>query len=134
MSRNLIYTIKGFEELSLLQVTHVHKSIPVFVGANAFKLFFSLQKFKLHLASTVISEENSSLVDMGTNQLLDLFTISGADKGQTARSSGPQHDVQGLSGVGNNIKEVLGGLTELWDEKQYEEEYDLSNFVKSLHG
>lgn len=34
-----------------------------------------LQQFKLNIANTVVSTENSSLHSMGTNQLLELFTI-----------------------------------------------------------
>lgn len=34
-----------------------------------------LQKFKMNIANTVISQENSSLQTMGTDQLLDLFTL-----------------------------------------------------------
>lgn len=34
-----------------------------------------LQKFKMNIANTVISQENTSLQSMGTDQLLDLFTL-----------------------------------------------------------
>lgn len=34
-----------------------------------------LQKFKISIANTVISQENSSLQSMGTDQLLNLFTL-----------------------------------------------------------
>lgn len=34
-----------------------------------------LQKFKMNIANTVISQENTSLQSMGTEQLLDLFTL-----------------------------------------------------------
>ena len=37
---------------------------------------WSLQKFKLNLANTVISQENSSLLSMNTSELLDLFQLS----------------------------------------------------------
>jgi len=37
----------------------------------------SLQKFKLNIANTVISQDNSSLQSMNTSDLLDLFQISG---------------------------------------------------------
>ena len=37
---------------------------------------YSLQKFKLNLANTVISQENSSLLSMNTSELLDLFQLS----------------------------------------------------------
>ncbi len=36
----------------------------------------SLQKFKLNIANTVITQENSSLTSMGTSDLLDLFQLS----------------------------------------------------------
>lgn len=42
-----------------------------------------LQKFKMNIANTVISQENSSLQSMGTDQLLDLFTL---DKVRSSRS------------------------------------------------
>lgn len=34
-----------------------------------------LQKFKMSIANTVISQENASLQSMGTDQLLNLFTL-----------------------------------------------------------
>lgn len=34
-----------------------------------------LQKFKMSIANTVISQENASLQSMGTEQLLNLFTL-----------------------------------------------------------
>lgn len=44
----------------------------------------SLQKFKLNIANTVISQENSSLSSMNTSDLLGLFQLSttAADKGE----------------------------------------------------
>ena len=38
---------------------------------------FSLQKFKLNIANTVIGQDNSSLQSMNTSDLLDLFQVSG---------------------------------------------------------
>lgn len=34
-----------------------------------------LQKFKMSIANTVINQENTSLQSMGTDQLLNLFTL-----------------------------------------------------------
>lgn len=54
------------------------------MGINALVLFYtcvyicSLQKFKLNLANTVISQENSSLLSMNTSELLDLFQLTDA--------------------------------------------------------
>jgi hypothetical protein len=46
----------------------------------------SLQKFKLNLANTVISQENSSLLSMNTSDLLDLFQLSD-NPGEMAKGS-----------------------------------------------
>ncbi|XP_033118487.1 TATA-binding protein-associated factor 172-like [Anneissia japonica] len=83
-----------------------------------------LQKFKMNIANTVISQDNSALQSMATEQLLDLFSL---DKGnqssidQTEEKDTPQ-----------SMKAVMSNLGELWDDKQYENEYDLSSFMQSL--
>uniref|UniRef100_A0A4W5R8G9 B-TFIID TATA-box binding protein associated factor 1 n=1 Tax=Hucho hucho TaxID=62062 RepID=A0A4W5R8G9_9TELE len=78
-----------------------------------------LQKFKMSIANTVISQENASLQSMGTDQLLNLFTL---DKGEESSSGGKA-----------SIKNVLDGLGDLWDQQQYETEYNLDSFMHSLH-
>uniref|UniRef100_A0A8C9TWL8 B-TFIID TATA-box binding protein associated factor 1 n=1 Tax=Scleropages formosus TaxID=113540 RepID=A0A8C9TWL8_SCLFO len=79
-----------------------------------------LQKFKMSIANTVISQENASLQSMGTEQLLNLFTL---DKGESpATASGKA-----------SMKSVLDGLGDLWDQQQYDTEYDLESFMNSLH-
>lgn len=85
-----------------------------------------LQKFKMSIANTVISQENSSLQSMGTDQLLNLFTL---DKDGKVEKS----DAASSSSGKTSMKSVLDGLGELWDQQQYEAEYDLDNFMLSLH-
>ncbi len=34
--------------------------------------------------------------------------------------------------VGGGLKKALENLPELWNEQQYQDEYDLSGFIKSL--
>lgn len=46
-----------------------------------------LQKFKMSIANTVINQENTSLQSMGTDQLLNLFTLD------TVRLAGPARQV-----------------------------------------
>ena len=92
---------------------------------------FRLQKFKLNIANTVISQENSSLGSMGTDQLLDLFTLDSTSKGhQVAKSS--QENLQSEQGGKVSFKAMLENFGELWDEKQYETEYNLDTFMSSL--
>uniref|UniRef100_A0A7M4F8G8 B-TFIID TATA-box binding protein associated factor 1 n=1 Tax=Crocodylus porosus TaxID=8502 RepID=A0A7M4F8G8_CROPO len=83
-----------------------------------------LQKFKMNIANTVISQENASLQSMGTDQLLDLFTLDKdgkTEKADTSSSSGKA-----------SMKSVLENLGELWDQEQYDSEYSLENFMHSL--
>lgn len=83
----------------------------------------SLQKFKVQTANTVISGENSHLESMGTEQLLDLFSHK---PGCTANGGG------GGMKSGSGMKAILETLPDLWDQKQYEDEYDLSQFMTKL--
>ncbi|KAK6487599.1 TATA-binding protein-associated factor 172-like [Huso huso] len=83
-----------------------------------------LQKFKMSIANTVISQENASLQSMGTDQLLNLFTLEKeekAGKGEAPGSSGK-----------TSAKSVLDNLGDLWSEEQYDTEYNLDSFMYSL--
>lgn len=93
--------------------------------------FYRLQKFKMTIANTVIGEDNSSLQTMSTDQLLDLFTLDDHHKGSNAAHS---HSDSLLPTAGNrqSMRVMLDSLEELWDEKQYESEYNLDNFMRSL--
>ncbi|XP_067042900.1 TATA-binding protein-associated factor 172-like [Acropora muricata] len=84
-----------------------------------------LQKFKLNIANTVISQDNSSLSTMDTGQLLDLFTVEKEKKKE--KSSAKQNNPGQAS-----LKTMMENLGELWDEEQYETEYNLDNFIESL--
>ncbi|KAG5421534.1 MOT1 [Candida metapsilosis] len=110
-----------------------------------------LQKFKMNIASTIVNQQNAGLQSMDTNQLLDLFDVE--DGGVKIEEGGNNDDTRvsgnangaNLGGDGGNnvTEELTGGLTgkaagavgelaELWDEQQYEDEYNLDNFIKTL--
>ncbi|XP_068114094.1 TATA-binding protein-associated factor 172 [Hyperolius riggenbachi] len=83
-----------------------------------------LQKFKMSIANTVISQENASLQSMGTDQLLDLFTLDKdgkSEKMETSEASGK-----------TSMKSILDNLGELWNQEQYDSEFSLDNFMHSL--
>lgn len=90
----------------------------------------NLQAFKLKMANTVISHENSCLETMGTDQLIDLFSVDDSKKRAGHQDS--------ITDTGDNkqstrgIKSIIESLPDLWDENSYETEYDLSSFIKSL--
>ncbi|XP_017119000.1 TATA-binding protein-associated factor 172 [Drosophila elegans] len=83
-----------------------------------------LQKFKILTANTVVSAENASLQTMGTSQIFDLFN-GGKDPGAVSGSTAQAHG-------GMSMNTIIENLPELWSEHQYEEEYDLGNFVQAL--
>ncbi|KAG5831429.1 hypothetical protein ANANG_G00303630 [Anguilla anguilla] len=81
-----------------------------------------LQKFKMNIANTVISQDNTSLQSMGTDQLLNLFSLDKTEKGESSAAASAKA----------SMKSVLDGLGDLWDQQQYETEYDLDSFMHSL--
>ncbi|CAH0388988.1 unnamed protein product [Bemisia tabaci] len=91
-----------------------------------------LQKFKLMTANTVISSENASLETMGTDKLLDLFTIGGQSGGMDQSTWSAPQSLNSTPGSNSSMKVILDSLPDLWDDKDYEEEYDLTNFVRTL--
>lgn len=60
-------------------------------------------------------------------QLLDLFSLD--DKKKESQKSSKNQPVASST---LTMKTVLETLPDLWEEKQYDEEYDLTNFVKNL--
>ncbi|XP_030839988.1 TATA-binding protein-associated factor 172 [Strongylocentrotus purpuratus] len=90
-----------------------------------------LQKFKLNIANTVITQDNSSLQSMGTEQLLDLFNLDmngPIGPGEATIEGNGSKSKQGP----NSMNSILSNLGDLWDESQYETEYNLEDFMQSL--
>lgn len=81
-----------------------------------------LQKFKTTIANTVISAENSSMQTMKVDQLFDLFDL---DKSMSDQSDDKEKECKSRASV-------LEILPELWEQQQYDSEYDLTNFIASL--
>lgn len=97
-----------------------------------------LQKFKMNIASTVVNQQNNGLANMDTHQLLDLFDTDNVpsqekvEKQQQDSNGTGMEDITNETGLSGKAKEALGELKELWDPSQYEEEYNLDNFIKTL--
>lgn len=89
-----------------------------------------LQKFKLMTANTVISSENASLETMGTDKLLDLFSLEGS--GSMIKAGGSTGQPNKGTGT-SQLKSVLDNLPDLWEQADYDEEYDMSNFLHNLN-
>ncbi|OAP59184.1 hypothetical protein AYL99_06482 [Fonsecaea erecta] len=96
----------------------------------------SLQRFKIDVASTVVNQQNAGLGSMETDQILDLFNL-----GETAEGGGEAGGTKEEDMVDLETGEVrkkgekgwLDDVGELWDERQYEEEFNLDSFVQNLN-
>lgn len=111
-----------------------------------------LQKFKLLTANTVISDENAAMETMGTDQaclalkkfktglffkifyfcfqLFDLFTLKDSDNKSSPSKNASNASVK-VPGI--PVKSLLENLPELWEQQQYEKEFDLTTFVSNLN-
>ncbi|KAI7363321.1 hypothetical protein KC336_g21596, partial [Hortaea werneckii] len=105
----------------------------------------NLQRFKMDVASTVVNQQNAGLGTMETDQILDLFNLGETDPNLSLEGSGGGGGQQGEERVDEsnavdaegNLKEkgkkgILDELSELWDDKQYEEEFNLDGFLKTM--
>jgi len=105
----------------------------------------NLQRFKIDVASTVVNQQNAGLGSMQTDQILDLFNVS-ADSNDPAALPPPPNNAKddGTSIDENDAVDATGALREkgkkgflddlgeLWDERQYEEEFDLDGFLGKM--
>lgn len=113
------------------KVVNVHRLI---MRGTLEEKVMSLQKFKVSVANAVINAENASLKTMNTDQLLDLFTPTPNNKVSSANARGPNNnpDEDASIGVGGKGASIIKGLGDLWDQSQYDEEYNLSEFLAKL--
>lgn len=94
-----------------------------------------LQKFKTMVSNTVINQDNAGLGTMNVNELFDLFNEqqTTGDRGGSSVSGETANKLVGSkSGKKSSSSSFMELLPELWDQQQYETEYDLSSFVSSL--
>ncbi|KAL4871755.1 hypothetical protein BDV12DRAFT_19376 [Aspergillus spectabilis] len=98
----------------------------------------NLQRFKIDVASTVVNQQNAGLNTMDTDQLLDLFNL-----GETAENAEKPTETGGnevdMVDIDGEVKEKgkkgwLDDLGELWDDRQYQEEYNLDSFLSTMNG
>ncbi|MCJ1313225.1 TATA-binding protein-associated factor mot1 [Agyrium rufum] len=103
-----------------------------------------LQRFKIDVASTVVNQQNAGLGSMQTDQILDLFNVdeSAMDGGGGGGGGGGGKNVMGneedaIDEATGEVREKgkkgwLDDLGELSDERQYEDEFNLDGFLKTM--
>ena len=72
----------------------------------------------------MITQENSSFASMDTAQVLDLFAVQGKKERKVTSEQSTSNKT--------SMAQILENMGDLWDEKQYESEYDLDSFMNSL--
>ncbi|KAI6111007.1 hypothetical protein F5141DRAFT_1111960 [Pisolithus sp. B1] len=85
-----------------------------------------LQRFKLNIANSVVTQQNTGLGTMDTDLVLDLFRRTSEEE-DTAAAAKKAKDTSGPVGQ----KNILQGLEDLPAEEEYEG-LDLSSFMGSL--
>ncbi|ERT01495.1 hypothetical protein HMPREF1624_02745 [Sporothrix schenckii ATCC 58251] len=105
----------------------------------------SLQRFKIDVASTVVNQQNAGLASMDTNEILDLFNLD--ESGPNLLTDKSAAGAAGASGREEDMVDIETGdvrqpgkkaawleeLDELWDNRQYEESFDLDGFLKTMN-
>lgn len=103
-----------------------------------------LQRFKIDVASTVVNQQNAGLGTMETDQILDLFSLGegaegvpGLDNSTAGREDNINGREEDMVDEQGNVKKkgergFLDDIGELWDEKQYEEEFNMDSFLQKM--
>jgi TATA-binding protein-associated factor len=88
---------------------------------------FRLQRFKLNIANSVVTQQNSGLASMDTDLVLDLFKRTTDEEDAAAKKKARAKEATGPV----SQKNVLQGLEDLPPEEEYSG-LDLSSFMSSL--
>ena len=109
------------------KVVNVHRLV---TRGTLEEKILSLQRFKIDVASQVVSQQNANgLSGMDEGEILDLFNLNEGGEGEMERPK--EGDViKSVDEVTGEVKEkgkkgLLDDIGELWDERLYEEEFDM---------
>lgn len=83
-----------------------------------------LQRFKLEVAQSIVNQDNMSLNNMDTTQLLDMFAVEPTAEGADKTTAKPKRK--------SALQSMLESMGELWDESQYDREFNVHAFMQNL--
>jgi TATA-binding protein-associated factor len=89
-----------------------------------------MQRFKLNIANSVVTQQNAGLSSMDTGFVLDLFKRTTDE--EEGRAVGKRREKKESAGPLNS-KRVLQGIGDLHSEEEYQG-LDLAQFMESLGG
>lgn len=88
-----------------------------------------------------MNQQNAGLGTMGTDQILDLFTLGEGEgvpgmEAEAAEGRAGEEDAVDVTGEvrEKGKKGYLDDIGELWDEGLYEEEFSLDGFLGKMKG
>ncbi len=92
-----------------------------------------MQRFKLHVAQSIVSSENASLASMGTDQLLHLFNVGdGPAKPEGPGTVGGDDTAAAAAAGGTGrMASLLADMGQLWDAQQYAD-LNVDSFLQSM--
>lgn len=90
-------------------------------------IIFSLQRFKLNIANSVVTQQNSGLSSMDTDLVLDLFRRTSEEEDAAAAAKKKAREGNGPVSQQN----LLQGLEDLPPEEEYQD-LDISKFLGSI--
>ncbi|CAE7140157.1 unnamed protein product [Rhizoctonia solani] len=89
-----------------------------------------LQRFKLNIANSIITQQNSGLASMDTDQVLDLFKRT-TEEEDAAAAAKKREEKKAAAGGSVSQKHILEGLEDLPGEDEYSG-LGLDNFMDSI--
>ena len=88
-----------------------------------------MQRFKLNIANSIVTQQNAGLSSMDTGFVLDLFKRTTDE--EEGRAVGKQREKESAGPL--NSKRILQGVGDLHSEEEYQG-LDLAHFMESLGG
>ena len=70
---------------------------------------------------------------MGTEQIMNMFNKDETNTQKKDSSGVAAASSASFPGAGGSYQKLIENINDLWDESQYENEYNLDNFIKTLH-
>ncbi|GJD10460.1 Probable helicase mot1 [Galdieria sulphuraria] len=108
---------------------------------NVFKLvtkgtleekIMKLQEMKTAVAESIVNRDNSSLQDLDTSQLLELFQFDSSGQQDAMEAKNDMESYHSYLKTGSTLESVLKTLPDLWEEEQYTSEFNWNMFVQSF--